>query len=207
MRVSSTMPIDLAKVDWTLVSVDDPEAAQPDVVGGLDVEPMLLAARERPERRAGDVPALGAPVTEIGGLVVASVLVGDVAVHHPAVALDVGSGRWRREPVDRDPSSGGKLDVDLRGAADAVAAARVGVVDELVEERDARSQRGGVADAEAQHVLLERECRRIGPGLVEADHHEQVAMAGRQARELDLRGLGAGGVPAGEIGGRRVAPQ
>ena len=132
----------------------------------------------------------------VGELVGALGLIGQVLqVQHPAVAPHVRSGWRNRDPEERHRLPRRDLDVEVAGGIVGVAAGGVTEVEELVEHADLRPERSGVGDEELQQVRARREDRVVGAGLVEARHREHVVLVGDQIGVLDLRGVGAAGIP------------
>ena len=184
----------------------DPQALLVVVVAALQVE-AVHAVGERPQRHRVRSRRVGRGPVDVVELVRAQRLVVDVAVHHPAEELDVGARHRRRIPVDGDVHLGRDLDRDLAQRVGRVAGALVREIDELVEEADERTVRARVAGLELQYVRVEREHRRVGAGLVEADEREQIVLAGREVRELDELRVRGRRVPARPARRRFPPPQ
>ena len=187
--------------------VHDPQALQAVHVLGLDEEEVGRVGEEWAHRRGLVLRPRLAPVSRVRALVAARGVVVEVRdVHRPAEQLDprvVGLGGV---PVEMHRLFGRDLDVDVARGVQGVAAARVAVEEELVEDAKHRPVLARERHEHLEHVEAATEDRRVGARLVEADDHEHVVGVRHQVGEGVEGGVRARGVPAGE-GGRVEAPQ
>jgi len=121
---------------------DDAEALESLVVGGLDEKAMQLAFGPRADRGRAGVVTAHTPVTEIRGLVDAWSLVEHVIdVHGPAIGMDEGAGSGRGTPSHSHDMTGPHRNGNFSLRAEAIAAARIAIVQELVAKADRRTSR------------------------------------------------------------------